>query len=375
MTQHHAFCATLVLLLATGLVSGCSRDTSASAVNARAQSAPGGQQQGELLGTGDAIELAADYERQCSREEKPSRDCEILRGLLVVEVAIALEEIERSRDQRGTEEALAALDLADEPEIVIAASRILGQFPGTEGVAAKMLPFVLESAYAQVQRAAAQVLKATPDPDLAQIGEIWLRNHDGLVNADTYDEYPDFPAHYAGLGFPKYPGAEWFSPADSDRSIGWSTKDDVNVVARWFAQALRADVLDDERWLQIQTEQASASPGVDQSTLTRLQQLAARASRGDQAALAEIDKLQNQLNAAQQDRSAANDKSVDQVAAPPASSGSAARWIIAQKKGARISRLVLVYPLPALKRTVIQFAWDLADYPSAWPKPRPEVAQ
>jgi hypothetical protein len=31
---------------------------------------------------------------------------------------------------------------------------------------------------------------------------------------------------------------------------------------------------------------------------------------------------------------------------------------------------VLVYPLQGLKRTVIQLAWDLTDYPSTWPESR-----
>jgi hypothetical protein len=32
-----------------------------------------------------------------------------------------------------------------------------------------------------------------------------------------------------------------------------------------------------------------------------------------------------------------------------------------------VARLIIAYPLPSLGRTVIQHAWSLADYPSAWP--------
>ena len=245
--------ATLVLLLAIGPLTGCSRDTSDTSTtpdNASQTSAVVGgastpstpaatEEEGETLGTGDAIELVADYERQCADEETPSRPCEILRGLLVVEVAMALEDIERSRDQRGTQDAFAALDLADEPDIVVAASRILGRFPDTPGIAAKVMPFMLESPYLEVQRVAAELLKAGPDPALADVGGLWLQNHSGVSGDSNYDEYPDFPAHYDSLGFPAYPGAEWFSPADTDRSIGWSTKESVATVTRWFVDSLQ----------------------------------------------------------------------------------------------------------------------------------------
>jgi hypothetical protein len=44
-----------------------------------------------------------------------------------------------------------------------------------------------------------------------------------------------------------------------------------------------------------------------------------------------------------------------------------ARWIVAARKDGRVSRVVLVYPIQGGKRTVIQLAWDLTDFPSAWP--------
>jgi hypothetical protein len=91
------------------ILAGCSKqesDTSASA-----ESAPSGEpstaadQAGEELGTADAVALAGEFAKQCSGDVVASRECTVLRSLLVVEVTFALEEIERSRDQRGTEEA------------------------------------------------------------------------------------------------------------------------------------------------------------------------------------------------------------------------------------------------------------------------------
>ena len=145
----------IALCLAVVCLIGCSKKEpeadNATASSSAAESAQpdaekageeAGDDTGEELGTGDALDLAAEYEKQCAGQGSASRDCAILRSLLVVEVTFALEEIERARDQRGTEEALAALDLADEPEILVAACRVLGQFPNTPGIAEKALPLV-----------------------------------------------------------------------------------------------------------------------------------------------------------------------------------------------------------------------------------------
>lgn len=376
MTNPQPFSTVLVLLIVTASLPGCSRQKSASVANASAapagaQAATPGQGRGDVPGTAGAIELAGDYRRQCGGKEELSQDCETLRSLLVAEVLTALRVTERSRDQRGTKEALTALDLADEPEIVIAACRILGQFPETPGISSKILPHVLESRYVEVQRMAARLLAANPDPGLAEVGRLWIQNHGSLtapVAFSAYDEYPDFPAHYPGIGFPKYPGAEWFSPADSDRSIGWSTADDVAAVSRWFGEALHVEGQAAEQWMQTRSEQAAlALKSIDQSKITRIQQLMEKAVKGDQAATAEIEKLTKEMDAASQNATGAMEQGVDKVALPPPSSARDARWFVAQKKDGRVSRLVLVYPMPSLKRTVIQLIWDRAEYASAWP--------
>ncbi len=363
------------MTLSIGAFAGCSKDaSSAQAANTpqtgvaagATSTPPPGQEQGETLGTGDALELAADYERQCAGEEKPSRHCEILRGLLVVEVAMALEEIERSGDQRGTQEALAALDFSDEPDILIAACRMLGRFPDTPGVGARVLPFALESPYLEVQRVAAELLKAGPDPGLAEVGGLWLQNHSGMQADTNYDEYPDFPAHYASLGFPEYPGTEWFSPADSDRSIGFSTKENVATVARWFADSLKSSAIGVEQWI---AERNAAVKLPDQSKMARMQQLVERVVKGDAAARAELETLQKEFESQQKNTEQALKQSVGDLL-PPSSVMTEARWVVAQRKDGHVSRVVLVYQLRGLQRTVIQLAWDLTDYPSAWPASR-----
>jgi hypothetical protein len=318
------------------------------------------------LNLAGASELAADYERQCGSEETPSEACEILRGLMVAEVTTALELTERSEDQRGTEEALTALDLTDEPEIVVAAGRVLGRFPDTPGIAAKALP-LLQNPYVEVQRVGAELLKAGPDTALAEVGGLWLANHSGSRADTAYEEYPSFAALYPKLGFPMYPGAEWFSPADTDRSIGWSTTASAADVTKWFSDALKSPALGAEQW-QAERNAALKLLLPDQAKTARMQQLVEKVIKGDAAARAELEKLQKEFESQQQNVRRAASQSVGDMI-PPSSAIVAARWIVAQRKDGRVSRVVLVYPLQGLKRTVIQLAWDLSDYPSAWPTP------
>jgi hypothetical protein len=369
------FLTVLCLLLVTVPLVACSKQESQQPASvtqsqpplaATPQTTPAVQGLSAAARKAGARQMAADYKKQCAGQGTPPRDCEILRSLLVAEVVIALEMTERSKDQRGTTQALAALDRIDEPAIVVAASRILGRFPDTPGIAAKVEPLVLRSRFLEVQRVAAELLKAGPDTGLGEIGGLWLQNHGGVSGKTDYEEYPDFPAHYASLGFPNYPKAEWFSPADSDRSIGWSTTESATAVTRWFSDALKTPALGVEQWL---AERDAAVKLPDPSKMVRMQQLAEKAVKGDAAARAELEKLQKEFEGQAQSMERAAKQSVADIL-PPSSSMAAARWIVAQRKDGRVSRVVLVYPLQGLKRTVIQLAWDLTDYPSAWPPSR-----
>jgi hypothetical protein len=363
----------LILIVAVGLQAGCSNQdstfaftASAAAQATSAQSSSGKGGWAEALSFDGNMRLAADYQRLCATG-KPAANCETLRNLLIAGTSTTLELIERSRDQRGTDQALAALAFPDEPDLFIAACRILGNFPQTAGIVEKVLPQLLENRYVEIQRMAATLLKATPDTGAAEAASLWLHNHTGLgVESDLriYEDYPDFPPHYAAIGFPKYPGAEWFSPADSDRSIGWSTSDDAAAVTRWFTESLKAEAMDPTQWQRYQTDQVMQQ--FDQSRAVRMQQLMEKAFKGDKAAMAEYEKLAKELDSASNALEAAAEKAVTKMTLPSALAAKA-RWIVAKRKGARVSTVVVVYPLSDLRRTAIQHGWDLTDYPSAWP--------
>jgi hypothetical protein len=322
--------------------------------------------------------LPAIYRERCIDDDGDERECGFLRSLLIVEVTMALEEIERSRDQRGADEALKALDLDDEPAVLIAALRVLGQFPDTPGIAEKALPLMLESPWLMVQQLSARVLGQNPDPELAGIGSFWGGNHSTLYAEDEYSEYPEFAAHYFDMAFPEYSDAEWFSPADSDRSVGWATTDDVTAVIDWMRDALDAEPQNFQQWAEYLQEQSMAAyQALDQSKLDRVQQLTEEYMKTQNLALLEqAQKLQEELYAPVQNAGKVAEMGVTGVGLPSiAGVYDEARFFVAEEIDGHVARAVIVYPLAGFGRTVIQEAWNLVDYPSAWPAAEPEAQQ
>jgi hypothetical protein len=64
----------------------------------------------------------------------------------------------------------------------------------------------------------------------------------------------------------------------------------------------------------------------------------------------------------------ADKMTVTQVATPPGSVDiDQVHYLIAQEKEGHIARLIMVYRQNVPGRTVMQMAWDLQDYPPAWP--------
>ena len=310
------------------------------------------------------------YLELCAGTDVNVEQCEVLRGLVVVETVLALREIAASRDQRGTAEALESLDIVDEPEILIAALQVLGRFPDTPGIAERTWPLLLESPYLEVQQMAARVLEANPEPTLAALGAYWSANHGTLYAENEYQEYPDFPTHYASMGFPDYPDAEWFSPADSDRSVGWWTTDDVPTVTAWLTGKLGAEDLSFQGWAErLSQESMSVFQSIDPAKQDEMERLTQKwVDTQDFAVLEELTKLQQELYAPVEAAGEMADLGVGALGPPNTTEALAqANFFIAEERGGRISRLIITYPLPSLGHTVIQHAWSLADYPGAWP--------
>jgi hypothetical protein len=317
------------------------------------------------------INLPNRYKQECKAGEQLSRDCEIMRSLLVVDAIMALEDIQRSRDQRGTEQALKALDLSWEPEILIAACRVLGYFPDTPGIAEKAVPLLLDSPYLAVAQAAAQLLGQNPDPALASMAQQWSSNHGVLWTDDPYLPAPDFPEHYFDMGFPEYPDAEWFSPADSDRSVGWRVAATPAEVSAWLAEELGVAAMGYDQWAQRLSEEMMKAYQVvmDPAYTAELQKLMEQYMKSqDPAIMEEIEKKQQEMDAVSKKIESDAAKRLNNVLSPP---GGVVMedlsWFVAEEKQGHVARAVMVYQYAGSDRTVMQMAWDLRDYPPAWP--------
>lgn len=309
-----------------------------------------------------------EYDAQCPPVEEPSLECEWLRSLVVAEVVGALEAIERSRDQRGVELALKALGVLDEPEVLIAACRILGKFADRPGIAEKVPP-LLDSPYLEVQRIAAQLLGRNPNRALAAMGHEWSENHGGATVETPYGEL-DFPEHYAGMRFPEYPGAERYTPADSDRSIGWWSPDPPATVSSRLVKTLGVEAMTPEQWAERAQQQvaAAARSAFDPAKMAEMQKLTEQYMKTQDPKLMErIEALGKEMAAPMEETAAGLDQAVDRVATPPPSAPyDQIYYLVAEEKGGHVARLILVYRQPVVERTVLQMAWDLRDYPPAW---------
>jgi hypothetical protein len=318
--------------------------------------------------SGDATDPLQEYRQQCSAGGKWSLDCEYLRGVLAARTALALETIEHSHDQRGVPLAMKALDLLDEPTVLIGACRVLGEFADTPGLAEKVLP-LLDSPYFEVQQIAASLIGKISDPAINTIAYQWSSNHGGVSVEGPYDEL-DFPDHYDGMGFPEYPGMERYTPADSDRSIAWWTPDPAATVSTRLAGIMGVQPLGYEQWsARVQQQMMTAVQGaMDPAKVAEIEKLTEQYVKKQDAEIMErIQKLQQEMMAPMEQASANSERAIDNVAVP---SGSApieqVHYFIAEEKDDHVARMVLVYRQPGVERTVIQMSWNLRDYPPAW---------
>lgn len=319
-------------------------------------------------GTAPAItNPLAVYQADCPRGSAPSLHCHWLRGLVVMTVVDGLQRLELSRDQRGVEVAMAALEVRDEPEVLIAAGRLMGEFVETPGLAEKVTP-LLESRYLEVQRIASDLLARVPNSVLNSVAYKWSEHHGDAPELGPYDAL-ELPAHYAGMGFPEYPGAERFGLGDSDRSIGWSSRDPASTVAGRLGQAIGAEVLTAAQWSErVSQQMASASQAMLASgKMEEIQKLMEQyVKTQDEALLQKVERLQQEMTASFEE--AAPEKGVGYVATPSYSAAAdQIFYVVAEERAGHVARLILVYRQPVVERTVIQMAWDLKDYPSAWP--------
>jgi len=171
------------------------------------------------------------------------------------------------------------------------------------------------------------------------------------------------------MGFPVIPDGQRFTPADSDRSVGWWTSDSPAAVSARMRDAVGTDPLDTLQWNErAQMEMMNVVASIDQSKVDEVEQLSEQYAKNlDPAVLARIQKLQEEIYAPMQSFGDDADKAVANVLYPgSASDGEGVYYFVAEERAGRPSRMILIYPQSGLNRTVVQMAWDLRDYPPAW---------
>lgn len=306
------------------------------------------------------------FDALCAPKKDPF-DCAVARGVVRAHLVHALETLGQTRDQREVPIALSALDLVDEPTVLVAACRVLGAFPDEPGVGAKVLP-LLFSEYPAVQLVAADVLVAGKDAARARVGSQWQKGtHDAALER-PHHRAPERPDP-VGLGFASYPGAKPFTPGDSMQSIASMTPDPVDKVVGWYAKTLHAKPLDGPAWRErAQRLQSEAdAPGPDLSNdpdAVALKKLSEQFERThDPKLLAKIQalgaKLQEKAMAGVGDHKTAGVLSVE---TPPGDDEGSpvrtARFLPLEDAKHRIERLVVVYRESAVNATVVQMIWD-----------------
>ena len=108
---------------------------------------------------------------------------------------------------------------------------------------------------------------------------------------------------------------------------------------------------------------------IDPAQQAEVERLMAEFTKTQNMALLEqMQKLQEEMYAPMQQAGKVSEMGVGTLTPPStANAFEAARYFIAEEKDGHIARMVAIYPMPGLRRTVIQEGWNLLDYPSAWP--------
>ena len=360
-------CFTIVVIFGLGgwLVWKRFRPTASTSNPQQAQQTAAGEP--EKL-RANAFDPVAAYDQQCKADdEEPSLECGWLKGMVVAEVLEALEQTERSRDQRGASEAMEALDLDDEPEIQVAACRVLALFP-YDTAATPKLTHMMFSPYTQVQSMAAVLLTRDPDQKMGGLGYQYNERHRSNPSSSPYEE-KQFPPSYAKLGFPEYPGAVHFPPGDSDRSIGWATTDSASDAESKLSQMLNVKSIGYQEWNdRSQQVYAKGAPSIDPSAMEEIQKLSEEyAKTQDPKIIQKMEELQKKMSEPAEKAGKIMENLVNNVSNPRLGlDANTMRYFIAEEKEGRISKLIAVYPDPAIQQTVIEMMWDLNDYEPAW---------
>jgi hypothetical protein len=328
----------------------------------------------------------ADYQQACNSDPASAR-CALLHGAMRARALEALDLAAAARDQRNVGAVLGFFDLADEPEIHEAAARVVAAFPRNQAAIERARPLLFGDHTAS-QRAGARLLGRSTDPTDRHLAAQWEQNHRGPAPSSPYLRQPAQPDP-ARLRFSRYPGATRWNPGDGPMTIGLATTDPLQRVVDFYARATGAAPvdaavwrrrLDDHRRAQGKAVQAELPDLRQDADYLEAQRLAKEYQRTrDQAFLKQLEAVSRRLEEkgrqvqervqTAQARTAAG--LLESYALPGQNNESparTARFLVAEQRGARVVRMVVVYREETLGKTVVQLVWDPAAYPVAPPR-------
>jgi hypothetical protein len=144
----------------------------------------------------------------------------------------------------------------------------------------------------------------------------------------------------------------------------------MTMVSSWISAELGVEPLTFPQWAEnMRTQSMAVFQSVDPDKVARVQELVQEyIQTQDPALMEEAEKLQAEINAGVGAANEASQQGAEQLTIPMTSDAyDQVRYFVAEEKNGHIAKVVIVVPLTGFGRTVIQHAWNLGDYPSAWP--------
>lgn len=236
----------------------------------------------------------------------------------------------RADDAKDVPAALSMLSFPD-ARVKVELVSFLAAHATAEGVEAALLPLIADP-HPALQAAAAEGLSHGSD-DGRRLADQWQLGHSTYEIAARDRDPPRDPARW---GFPVYPHAAPYPPADAWMSMGLSTHDSIDAIARTLARELR-------------TEPVAV----------------------DVIAGALNDMMTDVSNAAQADAARSGAEVLETwqqrmpIAAPLPSleaMGNGKAFVVRDDQGIP-TRIALVYVEPALKLAIIQYIWNARAFP------------
>lgn len=296
-----------------------------------------------------------------------SMACGVARGHVISEIHEAFDTVTQVYDPRVIDQALHALDSAS-TALQVDAVRYLGRVAIQDPdrhveTLIRLVKLIAGTRSLQVGHEAARALVGSP---LRDLGQRWLDHHKDFPHDELAAAYyqPVPTPDLAKLGFTTYANAIPYSPADTDRSLGYATHDPVDKVAAFFAKQAGTPAIDPGGWQQFMMTafQHEMDPRANQPSaadLAEIQRLNKEYQRTKDPAL--LQKVGAIMSAPRPLGPLGSRKPNGMVTGAYLRYAGDGRAFVIKKLPDHIALMAFVYPEPAFKVTVIEYAWSLVE--------------